>query len=257
MATVTVNAMSQPANGERGAAPDPIGCVQRWSLGVVLATLAVFLVVMGSRFTLASLAGLAGEPVLSKLRDALPVTAHEAEGLLAAKQDELKWRANGEAAIDAGLARLLIAESLPADEKNRAHLVSAAVTDLKQGLMATPLSGRGWARLAYGLAALEGWSAAAQTALQFSIAAAPFEPSLMPFRLRMGFQAWPTLDARGRAAVLQQVRYAAKVDLRSLVLLAGQERAFPVVRAALRDEPHVLAEFERLRTQSASDRQRG
>lgn len=254
MAAVTVNGTSQPVDGDHGAAPDPIGRAQRWSLGMVLATFSIFLVVMGGQFAIASLAGLAGAPVLSKLREAIPVNAHEAEDLLAAKQGELKWRESGESAIDSGLARLLIAESLPADAKTRAHLVSAAVIDLKQGLLATPLSGRGWARLAYGLAALEGWSPAAQTALQFSIAAAPFEPSLTPFRLRMGFQAWPTLDARGRAAVLQQVRYAAKLDLRALAALAGEEHASPVVRVALRDDPHVLAAFERLRAHSENTR---
>lgn len=256
MAAVIVNETRRPADGERGAAQDPIDRAQRWGLGLVLVSLALFLVMMGSQFTIASLVGLPGAPVLSKLREAIPVTAHEAKDLLAAKQGELKWREGGEAAIDAGLARLLIAESLPADARNRAHLVSAAVNDLKQGLVASPLSGRGWARLAYALAALEGWSPAAQTALGFSFAAAPFEPSLTPFRLRMGFQAWHTLDARGRAAVMQQVRYVAKLDLRALVLLAGEEQAFPVVRVALRDEPHVLAEFERLRAQSGSDPQR-
>lgn len=257
MATVTVNGASQPADGENGAAPDPIGRAQRWSLGVVLASLAMFLVVMGGQFAIASLAGLGGAPVLSKLREAIPVNAHEAEDLLAAKQGELKWRESGEAAIDAGLARLLIAESLPAGAKNRAHLVSAAVIDLKQGLMATPLSGRGWARLAYGLAALEGWSPAAQTALQFSIAAAPFEPSLTPFRLRMGFQAWPHLDAHDRALVLQQVRYSAKGDLKVLASVAEEAQAVPLVRTALRDEPQALAAFDRLRSQSRNDPQKG
>lgn len=256
MAAVTANGTSQPVDGNGGAAPNWIGRAQRWSVGVVLGSLAVFLVVMGSQFTMASLAGLVGAPVLSKLRDAIPVNAREAKDLLAAKQGELKWRESGEASMDAGLARLLIAESLPADAKDRVRLVAAAVIDLKQGLTAAPLSGRGWARLAYGLAALEGWSPAAMTALRFSFAAAPFEPSLTAFRLRLSFQAWPHLDARDRVSVLQQVRYAAKVDLKALAALAGEAQAVPVVRAALRDEPHVLAELDRLRVQSGSDPQR-
>ncbi|VUX45213.1 hypothetical protein DF3PA_100061 [Candidatus Defluviicoccus seviourii] len=256
MATLIANGTGQPHDGARGASTDPIGRAQRWTVGVVLAFLAVFLVVMGSQFIMASLAGFAGAPVLAKLRQAIPVSAHEAKDLLSAKQDEMKWLESGEAAIDSGLARLLIAESLPADAKERDRLVAAAASDLKQGLAAAPLSGRGWARLAYSLAALEGWSPAAMTALRFSIAAAPFEPSLTLFRLRMGLEAWPHLDARDRASVLQQIRYAAKVDLKALALLAEERQSIPVVRAALRDQPHVLAELDRLRTQTGRDPQR-
>lgn len=256
MATLIANGTGQPHDGVRGASPDPIGRAQRWTVGVVLASLAVFLVVMGSQFIMASLTGLAGAPVLAKLRQAIPVSAHEAKDLLSAKQDEMKWLESGEAAIDSGLARLLIAESLPADAKERDRLVAAAASDLKQGLAAAPLSGRGWARLAYSLAALEGWSPSAMTALRFSIAAAPFEPSLTLFRLRMGLEAWPHLDARDRASVLQQIRYAAKVDLKALALLAEEQQSVPIVRAALRDEPHVLSELDRLRVQTGRDPQR-
>ncbi len=258
MATLIANGIGQPHDGasRAGASPDPIGRAQRWSLGVVSAALAVFLVVMGGAFILASVAGFAGSPVLAKLRQAMPVSAHEAKDLLSAKQGEMKWLESGEAAIDAGLARLLIAESLPADARERDRLIAAAASDLKQGLAAAPLSGRGWARLAYSVAALEGWSPAAMTALRFSIVAAPFEPSLTLFRLRMGLEAWPYLDARDRASVLQQVRYAAKVDLKALALLAEEQQSIPIVRAALRDEPHILAELDRLRAQSRRAPQR-
>lgn len=256
MAALTVNGTSQPTDGEHGAAPDPTGRAQRWSLGMVLATFSMLLVVMGGQFAIASLAGLAGAPVLSKLREAIPVNAHEAKNLLAAKQAEVKWRASGAASMDAGLARLLIAESLPPDAETRAHLVSAAVIDLKQGLTAAPLSGRGWARLAYGLAALEGWSPAAMTALRVSFVAAPFEPSLTAFRLRMGFQAWPHLDAHDRALVLQQVRNSARGDLKVLAAVAEETKAVRLVRTALRDEPQALAAFDRLRSQSRSDPQK-
>ncbi|MDG4603798.1 MAG: hypothetical protein P9C48_14610 [Defluviicoccus sp.] len=256
MATLIANGAGQPHDGASGTSSGPIGRAQRWTVGVVLASLAVFLVVMGSQFIMVSLAGLAGAPVLAKLRQAIPVSANEAKDLLSAKQDEMKWLESGEAAIDSGLARLLIAESLPADAKERDRFVAAAARDLKQGLAAAPLSGRGWARLAYSLAALEGWSPAAMSALRFSIVAAPFEPSLTLFRLRMGLEAWPQLDARDRASVLQQVRYAAKVDLKALALLGEEQQSIPIVRAALRDEPHVLAELDRLRAQTGRDPQR-
>jgi len=117
-----------------------------------------------------------------------------------------------------------------------------------QALARRPSDGFGWFRLAQATLLEDGVGEPAARYLLASLTAYPAAGELLLPRLEMAFLMWPLLPAEGRAAFAPQIRLAAAGNFwrrRALVDLTRRRFALPQVRAALRDDPALAAEFER------------
>ena len=98
-----------------------------------------------------------------------------------------------------------------------------------------------WAQLAETELLSQGSGPAFAAALARSIALAPNEPSLIPFRARLGLGAWVSLDGSAREAVAGQVVRAARFTPDVLRKFATEPLRRRLVGELLAERPELYA----------------
>jgi tetratricopeptide (TPR) repeat protein len=198
--------------------------------------------------TIAAFATIPSSGVLQSLQNLQeqPPASNALDALIASQQRGMIWVNNGRFATDLGLAKLLVAEGLPADNPEARKQLESAIQALRQGLALAPGNPYAWARLAYAEARLHGWRPQALSALRLALLTATHEPPLLWSRLRLSFLAWSHMPPEDRDMVMQQVRIAWDAAPGDLARLAVDLKQVKIVRDALAKDPAALAEFDRL-----------
>jgi hypothetical protein len=181
---------------------------------------------------------------LSDIQDQKAVDAQALRAFITAQERSIAWSPSGRLWTDLGLAELLIAEGLPANDPSAATALQKATQSIKQGLALAPANPYAWARLAYAEALTAGWSPLALSALRMALVTAPYEPRLLWSRLRLAFIAWPHMPADDRDLVFQQIRFAWNRSRQDLMILAAELDQVELVRAALISRPTDAQIFE-------------
>lgn len=218
----------------------------RTVVAALAAMLALLLIVLAVPRTIAALLTMPSSAVLRNLQNQEPVGVEDLETVVRAQRRGLALVGDGRLATDLGLAELLIAERLPAEDPDVAARFGNATTALKDGLALAPGNPYAWARLAYAEARQQGWTPLALSSLRLALLTSPYDPRLLWSRLRLGFLAWPYMPADDRDIVFQQIRWAFDENPKELARLAADADRVNVVRAALLRLPEAAAEFEKL-----------
>lgn len=147
------------------------------------------------------------------------------------------------------LAALQLHQALAAGPETSAGARLAAASRQAQAaaLERRPGDGFGWFRLAQATILSEGVGPEAARYLAASLTAYPAAGELLLPRLELAFLMWPLLAEETRAAVAPQIRLAAAGNFwrrRALVDLARSRFALPQVRAALREDAALAADFQ-------------
>ncbi len=221
--------------------------VGRRSLAVGMgAVLATVLLVLSLPRTLAALVTIPSALVLERLQHQQPVTFADLETVAAAQARGLLFVNDGRLSTDLGLAHLLMAERLPADEPRVGNDLALAVQALTDGLVVAPGNPYAWARLSYAEARKRGWSPLALSALRLALLTASYEPRLLWSRLRLSLLAWPHMPPEDREIVYQQIRIGWGENRVEMAQLANDLDRVNVVRAALLRDSEAAAEFEKM-----------
>ena len=210
-----------------------------------------FLVGVGALYlalprTVAAILKLPGNPVLTRVQEQKPVDGLALETLVATRKQALIWAESGRDSAVMGLAQLLLARGTDDAQGYDQALVTDAIGSLREGLALGPASPHAWTRLAYADLVANGPSARVASALEMSLATAPFEPRLLRVRVELCLWAWPYLSPEVRRLVDEQIRLAWQRTRPELVVIARHTGRENVVRAALSDDAAGRAEFERL-----------
>ncbi len=184
--------------------------------------------------TLAGLAGLEGDTVVSNLRLTEGQAAVDA---LAAGADSLEkrafWHEAGLTEIDHGL--LLFQQSRQASSSaQQRHLLEAATLQMERGLARAPGNPSAWAQLAH-IRALRGDRAGAVAALRLSMLTGTVTPSIMPSRLALGLYLLDGLDAETRHLLAGQVRLTWGISPDRFAELSRDPAGQAFIRQALAD----------------------
>ncbi len=183
----------------------------------------------------ASLAEAPGNRILQRLHGGSPGAAALRQ-LIRSREASLAWRETGRAAKELGLARMMLAESLPRAE--RAGQYARAERALLRGLALAPLDPYGWMRLAAARMALGRPAMEVAPALALAIAAGPREDALLGPTARAAFYAWDSLEPDGRRLAAERVRMAWRADPVATAAAAVElERAGLLARLALPPGP--------------------
>jgi hypothetical protein len=218
----------------------------RTAVAAVTAIVALLLIVLAVPRTIAALLTMPSASVLRSLQNQEPVGIDDLETVVRAQRRGLALVGDGRLATDLGLAELLIAERLPADDAGVAARFGNATSALRDGLALAPGNPYAWARLAYAEARQQGWTPLALSSLRLALLTSPYDPRLLWSRLRLGFLAWPYMTPDDRDIVLQQIRWAFDENARELARLAVDADRVNVVRAALLRLPDAAAAFEKM-----------
>lgn len=222
--------------------------VWRSAVAAITGIIALALIMLALPRTIAALLTIPSAAILRSLQNQEPVEIADLEKVVRGQQRGLSLVGDGRLATDLGLAELLIAERLPADDQGAPARFASATTALKDGLGMAPGNPYAWARLAYAEARQQGWTPLALSSLRLAFLTSPYDPRLLWSRLRLGFLAWPYMQPDDRDIVLQQIRWAFDENPKELARLAADADRVNVVRAALLRLPGAAAEFEKLLT---------
>ena len=215
-------------------------------VAAVTGIMALALIVLALPRTVAALLTIPSAAILRSLQNQETVGVEDLEKVVSGQRRGLSLVADGRLATDLGLAELLIAERLPADDPAVPTHFTNATNALKQGLALAPGNPYAWARLAYAEARQQGWTPLALSSLRLALLTSPYDPRLLWSRLRLGFLAWPYMQPDDRDIVLQQIRWAYDENPKELARLAVDADRVNVVRAALLRLPGAAADFEKM-----------
>ncbi|HVM77670.1 MAG TPA: hypothetical protein VMU06_01535 [Stellaceae bacterium] len=145
--------------------------------------------------------------------------------------------------IDLAFALLSAADGASIPESDRAALISRAAEEFRAYVSRVPGDGAAWAGLASAeLARGDGRRAAA--ALEASILATPWSPSLVTWRCGLGIDLFHRLDEEGRELMKGQFRLEAQRSVSSLVRIVTARGAARIARILLASSPDELLRFE-------------
>lgn len=184
--------------------------------------------------TLAALAGLEGDAVISDLRlNGGQVDAEVLAAGIASLESRASWHGTGLTDIDHGLLlfRQSRRASSPAEQR---RLLDAATVLVEQGLAQAPGNPSAWAQLAR-LRALRGDRAGAGAALRLSMLSGAVTPSIMPSRLALGLYLLDGLDAETRNMLAGQVRLTWGINPDSFPGLSREPAGQAFIRQSLAD----------------------
>ena len=153
---------------------------------------------------------LSADPVNRAILRGHTPSADALDRLVASRRQASAWVEDSRAWFEIGRARLAGAAGAGyRTPRGRAGLDRAGAA-YDRGLAGSPGNAIAWMRLGEIRLLRAGPSPAAAAALYMSIRTAPFHFRVMIERLRLSFLVWPHFDARGRRAVVRQVRIASR-----------------------------------------------
>ena len=156
-----------------------------------------------------SLAEVPGNPILQRLHSGNPGPV-ALRRLIRSREASLAWRETGRAAKELGLARMMLAESVP--EAERVEQYALAERALLRGLALAPKDPYGWMRLAVVRMALGRPPPEVAPALGLALASGPNEDALLRPTAKAALYAWDALDPEGRRAASGRVLAAWRAD---------------------------------------------
>lgn len=217
----------------------------RIAIAAVTLALAMALLAQAVPRTLAALASLPGDPVLTRIQSGLSVDSAALEALIDSRRRALDWVQSGRLYTDLGLAQLMLAQARGGGDDFERTLLAEAIESLRKGLALAPARPHAWTRLAYAeLAAGKPLESVAR-ALEMALITAPYEPGLLFPRLELCLLVWPALSEQTSKRAYEQIRIAWTRDPNRLVGLARSSGRVNIVRSALVQSLDALVGFNR------------
>lgn len=219
-----------PIRAESG--PDRSRRTDTFAVSVLAGIMASALLWLALPRTLAALAGLEGDAVISDLR----LTGEQVDGDdlaagVASLESRASWHGSGLTNIDHGL--LLFRQSRQASSPaEQQRLLDAAAARIEQGLTMAPGNPSAWAQLAH-IQTSRGDRAGA--ALRLSMLTGAVTPSIMPSRLALGLYLLEGLDAETRTLLAGQVRLTWGINPDSFSGLSREPAEQAFIRQSLAD----------------------
>ena len=217
----------------------------RVALAAVTLALAVTLLSQAVPRTLAALASMPGDPVLSRIQTGQPVDNEALEALIDSRRRALDWIESGRLYTDLGLAQLMLAQARDGGGTFEEPLLTEAIGSLRKGLALAPARPHAWTRLAYAELAAGRPLEQVARALEMALITAPYEPRLLFPRLELCLLAWPGLSEQTVKRAHEQIRIAWTRDPNRLVALAHSSGRANIVRSALVQSLEALVGFNR------------
>ncbi len=176
---------------------------------------------------------LPARPVIAALRAGQTVDARYLAIAADAEAAALDWRDDGRGFAALGLLRYHQARALGFEGAEARARLDEAIAAHRAGLARAPGQAHAWTRLAQFTLLRDGPTPAIGPLLVHAIEAAPYDRRLAFRRIELAMIAWRKLDARARAAIRRQIRFAATVSARRLDALATRRYARALVLDAL------------------------
>ena len=233
---------------------DPAG--SRWYVRIgrlgpalVSAALGVALLWLAVPRTVAAWASIDAQPALEKLQSGkLPTDAELSLGTDGLRR-AIGWVPSARRLTDLALLELEQALRLPADAPTRAALLAQAERDVVEGLVANPVNGFAWLRLAVLRELRAAPPRLIAAALVQSLDMAPNMRKLWLPRAAMFLSYWAFLNEDERPSMRAQLRTIWVTDkaLRIPLLQEADRQGKTLLIAwALGDDPEAFAEFQKL-----------
>ncbi len=203
------------------------------------------LLALGIPRLVAAFVTLPASPILGKMQSLKAVDAKSLEILITTQQRGLKWHETSRRWTDLGLTQILLANKSGTD-KNRDALLRKADFSLRAGLALAPSNSFAWTRLAYIDMVMNGSSPSMARELRMAVALAPYDRRLVFPRLRLSFLAWPQFEKADRPIILDQIRFAWRLNAYRLTKIAADQGRVGLVRAALFRTPEKISRFENM-----------
>lgn len=144
---------------------------------------------------------------------------------------------------DLGLIELVAAELAEPGSAARKAALGEALRLNREALASNPAQPYVWLRLAQAELMAKGVGSEAAGAFAMSFKTGTQIVDLMQPRVSLGLTLWPALQAPERQRVLAQIRGLARFNARLLAETVLERPGLAQVRAALEDEPKLLAAF--------------
>ena len=178
-------------------------------VGALAAAVGLALVAAAALLAGSGLAEVPGNSVLKHLHDGSAGT-HALRRLIGSREASLAWRETGGAAKELGLARMMLAASLP--EAARAREYALAERALLRGLALAPVDPYAWTRLALVRMAQGRPPGEVAPALGQALASGPNESALLRPTARAALYGWEALGDEVRPLAVRRVRAAWRAD---------------------------------------------
>ena len=203
------------------------------------------LLALGTPRLVAALVTLPSSPILGRMQNLKAVDAESLEILIAAQQRGLKWHETSRRWTDLGFSQILLANKSGAG-KDRNALLGRAADSLRAGLAMAPSNSFAWTRLAYINMETGGPSPAMARKLRMAVARAPYSRRLVFPRLQLIFLAWPRFEKADRPMIMDQTRFAWRLNPWRLTKMAADRGRAGLIRAALFRTPGKISKFENI-----------
>jgi hypothetical protein len=210
---------------------------------VMLVAAALF--ALGVPRLVAAFVSLPASPILGRMQDLKAVDAKSLKILITTQQRGLKWHETSRRWTDLGFTQILLANKSGAG-KERDALLGKAEISLRTGLALAPSNSFAWTRLAYIDMETGGPSPSMARKLRMAVARAPYNRRLVFPRLRLIFIAWPKFEKAERSMILDQTRFAWRLNAYRLTKMAADQGRVGLVQAALFRTPEKFSKFENL-----------
>ncbi len=176
---------------------------------------------------------LPARPVIAALRAGQAVDARYLAIAADAQAAALDWLDDGPGFTALGLLRYHQARALDFEGAEARARLDEAIAAHRAGLARAPGQAHAWTRLAQLTLLRDGPTPALGPLLVRAVEAAPYDRRLAFRRIELAMIVWRKLDDRARAAIRQQIRFAATVSARRLDALAKRRYARALVIEAL------------------------
>jgi len=201
------------------------------------------LVSLGTPRLFAALVTLPSRPILNSIQANKDVDKESLEILIKSQERGLSWNESARSWTDLGLAQFLLANK-DENENSRTEFLEKAEESLVKGLILSPSNAFAWTRLAYVDIAKNGPSPTVSQKLRLAVSGAPYDRRLVFTRLRMSFLAWPLFEDTDRPMILDQTRFAWKINPKKLVVLGAELGRTGIIRAALFTNANDMGKLE-------------
>jgi hypothetical protein len=193
----------------------------------------------------AGLSELHGTWAIAELRSGAPVSGVDIGLAIGSLNAANSWLENAQR--HSALSRLYYAGALltEADSESRRAALLASRDASRRAIELNPALPEPWLRLAQTEYALDRISPQMIRALSMTYRTGQYNRFTVFAMTELAFLAWGQLEPEIRARASEQIVFAMKQRKKQLVAISVRLRAVPIVRRALRDEPELLASFDR------------
>lgn len=169
-----------------------------WGLSIIGVGLGGVLLVVGVVHFAAAVHLLKGRQAVEILESGQLPSPAGLTRILDSRESALAWRDLPGAWVERATVTLALAQMAPPGDEERSVLLAKAASAYEQGLELAPVDPHGWLRLAFVLAEVGDFEAAAG-AVDLSLITGPSVPELALPRSAIGLALWPLLEPRTRS----------------------------------------------------------